>query len=108
MTITKENVCEVFWWGVKYGQLLMEEERENEEMFDAFLCAVGSHKFALPTTQVRRRQIHSEKWFDTMREGHKNFIKYYAELNQKPENNDANEQGQFDFEEGYNGSACQE
>jgi hypothetical protein len=100
MTITKEDVWNVFWWGVQYGQLLMEEERENEETFDAFLCAVGSRKYALPTTPVRRRQIHGEKWFDAMRQGHKNFLEYYISLNQAPKNIGSNDQGQFDFEEG--------
>lgn len=100
MTITKENVREVFMWGVEYGQLLMEEERENEEIFDAFLCSVGSRKYGLPTTPVRRRQIHSEKWFNAMRAGYKNFLEYYASLCQKTENNASNDQGQFEFEDG--------
>jgi hypothetical protein len=80
MNITKEDVWDVFWWGVKYGQLLMEEERENEELFDAFLCSAGSRKYALPTTLVRRREVHSEKWFNAMREGYRNFVDYYALL----------------------------
>jgi hypothetical protein len=100
MKITKEDVWNVFWWGVGYGQLLMEEERENEETFDAFLCAVGSRKYALPTTPVRRRQIHGEKWFNAMRQSYKNFREYYALLDPKPKNNGPNDQGQFDFEEG--------
>jgi hypothetical protein len=99
MKITKEDVWKVFWWGAQYGQLLMEEERENEETFDAFLCAVGSRKLCLPTTPAQRRQIHGQKWFDAMREGYRNFLDYYVSLNQAPGNNGSNDQRQFDFED---------
>jgi hypothetical protein len=97
--ITKEDVWQVFWWGVGYGQLLAEEERDNEEAFDAFLCAVGSRKYSMPTPPVRRRQIHGEKWFNEMREGYKKFQDFYAGLNRKAENKGVKTQKELDFEE---------
>jgi len=36
-TSMKIDLFEIFCMGVDYGQLLMEEERQSEGMFDAFL-----------------------------------------------------------------------
>ena len=74
--ITAKELWDVFFWGVDYGQLLMEQERENEEIFDAALCSMASRKFAVPSTPVRRRQLHSEKWFDAKRKSYHSFLAF--------------------------------
>jgi hypothetical protein len=58
------------------GQLLMEEERDSEETFDAFLGAVYARKICLPNNSVRRRQVHSKKWFETMRKAKQEFNEF--------------------------------
>ena len=73
ITVTIDDLYNIYSWGIHEGQLLMEEERENEDLFDAAVCCVGSRKFGIPTSPVRRRQVHSEQWFAAMREGKKNF-----------------------------------
>jgi hypothetical protein len=82
VTVTIEELFKVYFWGMSEGQLLMEEERENEELFDATLCAVGSRKLCIPTVPARRRQVHSEKWFEAMqkaRQEFRDFVKRKAE-----------------------------
>jgi hypothetical protein len=73
VSVTIDELYDVYFWGASEGQLLMEEERENEELFDAAVCSAGSRKLCVPTSPVRRRQVHSEQWFKAMREGKKNF-----------------------------------
>lgn len=63
--------CYTSW--VSYWQLLMEEERESEELFDAFNWSVFAKKFYMPTYPVERRQLHSEKWFEVKRKEAKDF-----------------------------------
>jgi hypothetical protein len=70
--------CYSSW--VSYGQLTMEEEREQEELFDAFNWSAFAKKFAMPTNPVERRQLHSEKWFECKRQEAKdiyNLMKKY-------------------------------
>ena len=74
--VTIEDIFQVYFWGMSEGQLLMEEERENEEIFDAAVCAVGSRKYCVPTVPVRRRQVHSEKWFSAMRKDKADFYEF--------------------------------
>jgi len=75
--VTPSDLWDIFFWGAGYGQLLMEEERENEEIFDAAGCAHFARKRNVPSIPVRRRQIHSEKWFEAKREGYREFIQFY-------------------------------
>lgn len=76
ITVTVDDLFKVYFWGISEGQLLMEEERENEELFDAAVCSFGSRKLCIPTVPVRRRQIHSEKWFEAMRKAEQEFREF--------------------------------
>jgi hypothetical protein len=76
--ITQQTIWDVFWWGVDYGQLLMEEERETEELFDAAVGYIGTRKYNKPSHPVRRRQLHSEKWFNAKRSGYEKFLDIYT------------------------------
>jgi len=78
ISVTIDELYQVYFWGASEGQLLMEEERESEEIFDAAICAYSGRKFGVPSAPARRRQIHSEKWFAAMRKAKddfNNFIK---------------------------------
>jgi hypothetical protein len=74
------NLFDVFCMGIDYGQLLMEQERENEELFDAFNCACVARKYCIPSTIIPRRQIHSKKWFDAKRQSYNKFIELVANV----------------------------
>jgi hypothetical protein len=65
-----------FYLGISYGQLLAEEERENEEWFNAGICAVSTRKRG-PLSAPVRRQVHSEKWFAAKRKDYKEFQELY-------------------------------
>lgn len=57
----------IFNYGVDYGQLLMEQERENEEWADAFNCCLVSRKTAMPSMPIERRHAHSDNWKNAKR-----------------------------------------
>lgn len=57
----------IFNYGVDYGQLIMEQERENEEWADAFNCCLVARKTAMPAMPIERRQSHSENWKNAKR-----------------------------------------
>ena len=87
-TIDAAILWKCFYLGISYGELLMEEERENEEMFDACLCSASGRKYTVPSAPARRRQVHSEKWFAAKRKDYKEFQDLYHDFiqaEQKPE-----------------------
>lgn len=65
----------IFNYGVDYGQLVMEQERENEEWADAFNCCLVSRKTAMPSIPIERRHTHSEKWKIAKRKSIEEFKK---------------------------------
>ena len=56
------DIFDIFCMGVDYGQLLMEEERDSEDLADAFQGAIISDKYSMPSAIAPRRQPHSEEW----------------------------------------------
>ena len=74
------DIWEIFRMGVDYGQLIMEQERQGEGMFDAFMGVVFDKKYAMPMAQTQTRQAHSEKWFEAKEKSLENFQKLYAKL----------------------------
>lgn len=52
----------IFNYGVDYGLLIAERERENEEWADGFNCCLVARKTAMPAMLIERRQAHSEDW----------------------------------------------
>lgn len=74
------DIWEIFRMGVDYGQLIMEQERQGEGMFDAFMGTVFDEKYAMPMAQTQTRQVHSEKWFEAKEKSFDNFQKLYARL----------------------------
>ena len=80
MTADAEFTRDIFMLGIDYGQLLMEEERENEELYDAGLCVFGALKFGVPTLPAKRRRIHSEQWIKAKRDSLHKFLSIYGSL----------------------------
>lgn len=74
------DIWEVFKFGVDYGQLIMEQERQGEGMFDAFMSKVFDDKYAMPMAQTQPRQVHSDKWFEAKEKSLKKFQILYASL----------------------------
>ena len=82
MKITIKQAFEIFKWGIDYGQLLCEMERENEEWADAFMCHIKDHKFSMPSQPIERRRLHSENWINAKKRSYEAFLEYVAGLEQ--------------------------
>lgn len=54
-----EALLKAFEYGIDYGLLIAEQERDSEEVFDAAGCAVYAHKMCVPSSVTRRREPHS-------------------------------------------------
>ena len=74
------DIWEIFLMGVDYGQLIMEQERQGEGMFDAVMGTVFDKKFSMPMAQTQTRQVHSEKWFESKEKSLEIFQKLYSRL----------------------------
>lgn len=64
--------------GVDYGQLIMEEERDGEDTFTAFLGHCFDKKYSMPMAQNERRKPHSEEWREAKRNSVKKFFEIYT------------------------------
>lgn len=60
--MTSQDLLEIFKLGVDYGQLLMEEERDSEDLADAFQGHIVDSIYSMPSQQAPRRQPHSDAW----------------------------------------------
>lgn len=60
--MTAKDLITAYECGIDNGLLLAEQERDSEDFFDATGCAVYSARMCVPSTQLRRRQPHSEAW----------------------------------------------
>lgn len=64
-----KDATDIFMWGVDYGLLLAEEERDSEDVFDAAGCAYIAAKCCIPSARAPRRQPHSAEWRKQKRSG---------------------------------------
>lgn len=80
---------DIFCYGVDYGQLISEEERDNEDWVDAFNCYFVARKTAMPSNPLQRRQPHSEEWREAKKKSLRAFKSLIAEIgkNEKEVNN---------------------
>lgn len=76
-------LLKAFECGIDYGLLIAEEERDNEDVFDAFLCAQVARKMCVPSVPARRRQPRSENWRKAKRESYSQFIDLIVNLNKE-------------------------
>ena len=74
-----DELLKAFEYGVDYGLLLAEQERDSEDMADSVACMMYSKKMCVPSTPIQRRQPRSDKWRLSKRQSVDNFIKLYAE-----------------------------
>lgn len=56
------ELLKAFEYGIDYGLLIAEEERDSEGLADAVVCAVRSPRTCLPTYLSQRRQSRSAAW----------------------------------------------
>ena len=56
------NLMELFKMGVDYGQLLSEQERDSEDVTDAFQGVIIDEKYSMPANTPPRRLLHSDEW----------------------------------------------
>lgn len=62
MTPQADVLMQVFRYGVDYGQLLMELERDDEDTADAFQGVIIDEKYSMPSQSAPRRMPHSDEW----------------------------------------------
>lgn len=67
------DLFSIFLMGVDYGQLLAEQERDSEDLADAFQGHIINQKYAMPSQVAPRRQPHSEAWREAKRKSFKDF-----------------------------------
>lgn len=79
--MNKKLLWQVFSWGVDYGQLLAENERESEEWADAFQGFIIDIRYNMPSNPAPRRKLHSKKWQEAKMESFNNFIELVAKGN---------------------------
>jgi hypothetical protein len=72
---------EIFKWGVDYGQLLAEEERDSEDLADAFQGVIVDQQRCCPSSIAPRRQPHSEEWREAKAKSYNKFIDFIANCN---------------------------
>lgn len=80
--ITLDDLADCFKWGVDYGLLLAEQERDSEDLLDAVVCASFAKRMNIPSSFAQRRQPHSVAWRKKMGSGMLKFIDLVAKLSQ--------------------------
>ena len=70
-----EDLLKAFGYGIDYGLLLAEQERDSEDLFDAVGCYAHSRKMCLPSTPAPRRQPRSVEWRQAKYDSYHAFIK---------------------------------
>ncbi len=80
LSLTLDQINDVFSWGADYGQFLMEQERDGEFAADVLGCWAYDQKHCMPSAPVERRQPHSDKWREVKRSGIMNYIHLLAIL----------------------------
>ena len=81
----KIDVLEIFKMGIDYGQLLMEEERDNEDLFDAFQGYLIDQKHSMPSQPVPRRLPRSDNWRNAKKKSLYDFMEILVNVRTKPE-----------------------
>ena len=82
-----DSILRAFEYGVDYGLLIAEQERDSEDMFDAFQCGIYAKKMCRPSIPAQRRQPRSNEWREAMAESVPKFIDLCKELERTDKNN---------------------
>ena len=75
-----DKLIKAFECGIDYGLLIAEQERDSEDLFDAFLCGTYSRKMCRPSAPAPRRQPRSAEWRKAKEESVRQFIELVANL----------------------------
>jgi hypothetical protein len=75
-----DDICKAFEWGIDYGLLLAEQERDGEDLLDALGCAGYARKRCAPSPDARRRQPHSAQWREAKKKAVLNFIDFCGRI----------------------------
>jgi len=78
------DIMEIFKMGIDYGQLMMEEERDREELFDAFQGYIIDQKYSMPSNPAPRRLPHSENWRNAKKKSLNDFMEILVNVRVKP------------------------
>lgn len=73
-------LLKAFECGIDYGLLIAEEERDSEDLFDAFLCVQVARKMCVPSVPAQRRQPRSENWRKAKRESYLKIFGLIADV----------------------------
>ena len=71
---TIDDLTKAYELGVDYGLLIAEQERDSEDVFDAFCCGETARRMCVPSTPARRRQPRSQEWREVMGSSPLKFI----------------------------------
>ena len=74
------DILKIFEYGVDYGLLIAEEERDSEDFFDAFICGSFARRTCLPSAPTARRMPRSDEWRKAKHNGLLNLIKFIKDL----------------------------
>lgn len=72
-----EALLKAYEYGIDHGLLIAEQERDSEDLFDAFGCYSQSKRTCMPSAVSQRRQPHSQKWRDSKKQSMLDFINLY-------------------------------
>lgn len=73
-------LLKAFEYGVDYGLLLAEQERDSEDLLDAAICASYAKRTCVPSSIAPRRQPHSAVWRKEMGAGLSKLIDLIKDL----------------------------
>lgn len=75
-----KGLLKAFEYGIDYGLLLAEQERDSEDLLDATICASYARRICIPSSIAPRRQPHSAAWRKEMGRGLLRLIDLIKEL----------------------------
>lgn len=83
MILTTKLAFDIFSWGVDWGQLKMEEERDKEDLLNAFNGYLADRRTSMPANDIQRRLPHSEKWRGAKKNSFKSFKKLLFKITEE-------------------------
>ena len=69
-----DSIIKAFEYGIDYGLLLAEQERDSEDMYDACQCSIYAKKMCRPSSLGQRRSARSNKWREAKQKSVIKFI----------------------------------
>lgn len=73
-------LIKAYGYGIDYGLLKAEEERDIEDLFNAGLGVAYDDKMSMPLNATQRRQPHSDEWRQPKKKAECNLWNLIAEV----------------------------